>query len=690
MTLPRALSYSDRFRRRRSRLSLPGLVVAAAAAATPAPAVAEAEVDFTKLSLEELMDVEVTSVAKRPQRLADAAAAVFVIGPEDIRRSGATSVPELLRMVPGVEVARIDANKWAVSIRGFNGRFSSKAQVLTDGRSVYNTLLSGVYWEAQDVVLEDVERIEVIRGPSASVWGANAMNGVINIITKSAKDTQGVLLSGGLGTQEQGFGTARFGGKLGEKVAYRGYAKSFTVGEGPVASGNRGADDTRQDRAGFRIDAEPSSRDLLTLSGDLYQQDYGSTAITLPLRTEPFFTILDDRGKSSGGNILGRWSRQVSTSQALALQAYYDRFRKSEQNLGMMTEAIDVDLQHAFKAFDRNRVGWGLGYRYTRTEIDDNPFMRVAYSHRTDSLFSAFVQDEIALIEDELRFIIGSKVEHNDSTGVEVQPTARILWSPTSTQTAWAAVSRAVRLPYIGEEDTEMTVRIVAPDPSGFPSPLPLEISMVGNPDIVSEDVLSFEVGYRAEPLEKLSFDATAFYNFYDDLRGFVLGEPFLVDDATPRIVLPAQMVANDSAETWGAEFAIDWEPFSWWRLKAAYTYFRENLDNHAFGHGMSPLHQASLRSMIDLGGGWEFDLWPRYVDNLTTGSYGEARTAGSVESYIDLDARLGWRPTNAVELSLVGQNLLDARRKEAFADFFPIPPTQAERAAYGKLTLRF
>ncbi|MDZ3836619.1 MAG: TonB-dependent receptor [Rhodospirillales bacterium] len=682
MTLPRASVCSARRSRRRSRASLAGLVAAATAAA-PASAAAQgaAEVDFTNLSLEELMDVEVTSVSKRPQRVADAAAAVFVIGPEDIRRSGANSVPELLRMVPGVEVARIDANKWAVSIRGFNGQFSSKVQVLTDGRSVYNTLFSGVFWEGQDVVLEDVERIEVIRGPSASVWGANAMNGVINIITKSAKDTQGVLLSGGLGTGEHGFGTARFGGKLGEKLHYRGYAKSFTVGEGAVASGNRGADETRQDRAGFRIDAEPSSRDLLTLSGDLYKHDYGSTELNEPSFTPPFFAVYDERGKSSGGNILGRWSRQVSKIQALALQAYYDRFQIREVGISTTTEVADVDFQHTFKAFERNRIGWGLGYRYTRTGINDSPIIRASVSHREDSLLSTFIQDEISLIEDELCFIIGSKVEHNDSTGVEVQPAARVLWSPTPTQSAWAAVSRAVRLPHIGEQDTSITGRLVPPFTAENPTPFPAELALSGNPDVVSEDVLSFELGYRAKPFDKLSFDATAFYNVYEDLRGFVVGEPFLVAAPTPRIVLPAQLEANDSAETWGVEAAADWELFSWWRLKAAYTFLRTDLSDDNLSRGRSPLHQASLRSMLDLGRGWEFDLWPRYVDNLSH---------DSVNSYVDLDARLGWRPTNAIEFSLVGQNLLDSRRKETFPDLFPITPTQAERAAYGKLTLRF
>jgi iron complex outermembrane receptor protein len=670
-------------RRRRRFPALAGLLAAVVTAlpVTAGRAQGPAQEDFTKLSLEELMNVEVTSVSKRPQRVADAAAAIFVITQEDIRRSGATSVPELLRMVPGVEVARIDANKWAVSIRGFNGRFSSKVQVLTDGRSVYNTLFSGTYWEAQDVVLEDVERIEVIRGPSASVWGANAMNGVINIITKSARDTQGVLLSGGAGTSEEGFATARFGGRIGDKLHYRGYAKSFRVDEGPVASGNRGADDTEQGRTGFRLDWEPTTRDLVTLSGDLHKQDYGSTGIMLPLVTPPFSTTFDARAKSSGGNVLGRWSRSFSETSNLALQAYYDRFQKDEQGVGMTADVADVDFQHAFQAFARNHVIWGLGYRYTRTELNDNPFVRVPYSQRQDSLFSGFLQDEITLVEDELRFIIVSKVEHNDSTGVEVQPSARLLWSPTPAQSVWAAVSRAVRVPFIGEEDTEITAEVIPPFTPENPTPFPAEVAFSGNPDIVSEDLLAFEIGYRVQPFGGLSLDTTAFYNVYDDLRGFVVGEPTLVPGPTPRIVFPAQMEANDSAETWGFEAAADWDVFPWWRLKAAYTYFRDNLEGMAFGRGTSPLHQASLRSMIDLGRGWEFDLWPRYVDNL---SY------DGVESYVDLDARLGWRPAAAVEFSLVGQNLLDSRRKESFPDLFPLMPTQAERAVYGKLTLRF
>jgi iron complex outermembrane receptor protein len=662
--------------------ALASALAALLAAGTAVKAEAPGDVDFTKLSLEELMDVEVTSVSKRRQRVADAAAAIFVIGQEDIRRSGATSVPELLRMVPGVDVARIDASKWAVSIRGFNARFSTKLLVLVDGRSVYNPLFSGVYWNAQDVVLEDVERIEVIRGPGATMWGANAVNGVINIITKSAKDTQGVLLSAGGGTGEYGFGTARFGGKAGDKLAYRGYLKSFTVGDSPVASGDDGADAAHQVRSGFRIDGEPSARDAFTLSGDVYKQDYGSTALPRPLLTSPYLAVLDDRGRSGGGNVLGRWGRQFSETSALTLQAYYDRFKIEEQGLGMTIDVGDVEAQHEFEAFSRNHVVWGFGYRYTRTAFDDNLFAHTTSNHRKDSILNAFVQDEIALIEDELRFTIGSKVEHNTSTGVEVQPSARILWTPTPTQSVWGSVSRAVHVPSIGEEEAQIRVGVIPPGvpPNPLPS-IPLELVFTGKPDIVAEDLLAFEVGYRAQPLRSLSFDIAGFYNIYDDLRTVGDGTPFLALSPVPRVVVPSELDSDGSAETYGIEVAADWEPFSWWRLKAAYSYFHENLDAAALGHGMNPIHQASLRSLIDLGCGWEFDLWPRYVDNLTD---------QSIESYVSLDARLGWRPTNAVEFSLVGQNLLDSRRKETVPELLPLTATQVERAAYGKLTLRF
>lgn len=685
MTPPPA-SIRDRKPRpaRRDRGSvLSPLVMAAVIVAAPgsSPAEAPADVDFTRLSLEELMDVEVTSVSKRRQRVADAAAAIFVIGQEDIRRSGATSVPELLRMVPGVEVARIDANKWAVSIRGFNVRFSSKVLVLIDGRSVYSPLFAGVFWQAQDVVLEDVERIEVIRGPSAAIWGANATNGVINIITKSARDTQGVLLSGGAGTQERGFGTARIGGRISDKLHYRGYVKSFAVGDSPVASGDRGADATQQVRTGFRIDADPTARDFFTLSGDLYRQDYGTTAVSHPQLVPPYLTTFDDRGKSSGGNVLGRWSRQLSGVSNVSLQAFYDHFEINEQGVGTAADVGDLDFQHTFEPFARNRVIWGLGYRYTRTTVDDNSFAHTSFNYRKDSVLNGFLENEISLIENELRFTFGSKIEYNDFTKFEFQPSARILWSPTPRQSMWAAASRSVRLPSITDRDAELSLNVIPPGAADNPFPVPVHVVFTGNRDVGTESVVAVEFGYRAQPVESLSYDVAAFYNLYDDLRAVVRDEPSFAMSPIPRVVFPVRVQGRESAETYGVEVAADWEVLPWWQVKAAYTLFHENLNDDSIGRGTSPLHQASLRSQMNLGDHWELDLWPRYIDNLTN---------EGVESYFSLDARLAWSPNENIAFSLVGQNLLDSRRKEGAPYIFPLTPTQNERGAYGKITLRF
>ncbi len=456
--------------RRTVRLAFAALVAvapyAAAGAETPA------DVDFTALSLEELMDVEVTSVSKRPQRLADAAAAIFVITQEDIRRPGATNIPELLRMVPGVEVARIDANKWAVSVRGFNARFSNKLLVLIDGRSVYSPLFSSVFWDIHDLVLEDIERIEVIRGPGATMWGANAVNGVINIITRSAKDTQGALLSGGGGTEQRAFGTARYGGRIGDNLYYRGYVKAAKLDDGALASGDDGADGFHQSRSGFRLDWEPRDEDTLTLAGDLYRLDNGTTDASHPLFVPPYLSTWDDRGKAEGGSILANWSRHLSADAGLCGSA----------------DVIEADLQHDFSPLSGHRLVWGLGYRYTHTASDSTLYMRPSPANRSESLFSAFVQDEISLITDQLSLTLGSKFEHNDASGFEVQPTARLLWTPSPNHSLWAAVSRAVRTPSVSERDADLTAVVIPPGTPENPGPLPVEVALVGNDAIDSEE----------------------------------------------------------------------------------------------------------------------------------------------------------------------------------------------------------
>ncbi|MCK5229802.1 MAG: TonB-dependent receptor, partial [Desulfobulbaceae bacterium] len=410
--------------------------------------------DMTELSLEELMNIEITSVSKKPEKLADAAAAVFVVTREDIRRSGVTSIPEALRMAPGINVARIDSNKWAVTSRGFNGRFANKLLVLIDGRSVYTPSFSGVHWEVIDIFLEDVDRIEVIRGPGATLWGANAVNGVINIITKHAADTQGGLIAMGAGTEERGFGGVRYGTDMGETTYGRFYAKGFKRDEFVHnTTGDDAGDDWDMLRGGFRLDSLLYDRDSVTVQGDIYQGNMNQT-LHLPTVSGPFFNkIVEDKAEVEGWNLLTRWQHTLSPTSDFTLQVYYDRTNRDEFVYGEIRDTFDIDLQHQFAAYKRHEVIWGLGYRYTHDDFSDSEILRLDPDSRSDELFSAFVQDKITLMEDCLWLTIGSKFEHNDYTGYEIQPNARLFWAPHTDHKVWASVGRAVRTPSRMEDD---------------------------------------------------------------------------------------------------------------------------------------------------------------------------------------------------------------------------------------------
>ena len=400
------------------------------------------------------LDVQVSTVSRTESTVGRSAAAVFVVTNEMIRRSGARTIPDALRLVPGVQVARIDANKWAVTIRGFNGRYANKLLVQIDGRSVYTPLFAGVYWDVQDVVLEDVDRIEVIRGPGAAVWGANAVNGVVNIITKSARDTQGTFVEAGSGTEERSFSTVRTGGKLGQNAYYRIYGKWFERDRAGLPTGIAD-DEWRQGRTGFRIDWEPNGCDKLTFQGDAYGGTSG-TANRIPDSLPPDFqsTITDD-SRVSGGNALLRWSRTIDAETDWSLQFYYDRTSRKAVTTGFQEDrdTIDLDFQHRFPLAPEHSLIWGFGYRNSKDSIRSSPFYLQFYpSDRADDLFSYFVQDEITLREDLLYLTVGSKFEHNDYTAFEYQPTGRLLWTPDPRHSIWAAISRAVRTPSRAED----------------------------------------------------------------------------------------------------------------------------------------------------------------------------------------------------------------------------------------------
>jgi iron complex outermembrane recepter protein len=637
--------------------------------------------DLIHQSIEDLMNVEVTSASKKQQKISQTAAAVYVITQEDIRRSGATSLVEALRMVPGVDVARLGASQWAVSARGFNGRFSGKLLVLIDGRSVYDPLFSGVYWDVQDTMLEDVDRIEVIRGPGATIWGANAVNGVINVITKHTKDTQGTLISSGGGSEERGFGAARLGGKLGEKAHFRVYGKYFNQGPSVDGSGLEAGDAWSSLRGGFRVDSEPSSRDTLTVQGDIYRENQNVVSHVVTL-SPPFEEVTPTSGPQSGGNLLGRWNRAYSNGSETTLQMYWDRASRENDVFRENIDTLDLDFNHHTPLGGRQDIVWGLGYRLIGFGTHGGSGISFTPANRYDQLFSAFVQDEITVVEDRLKITLGSKIEHNDYTRIELEPSVRVLWTPNERQSLWAAISRAVRTP--SPADTSLRVDTTAFAGSNGTVNL---LSLFGNPNFLSEKLLAYELGYRFEPSHRISLDFAAFFNDYDDLQNNIAGRPFFESTPQPsHLVIPIQFGNGGGGYTYGLEVAANWSVTSYWKWTAGYTALRVRLEPGTGGDGKnisydSPARQWQVRSSLNLPHRLELDTALYYTGPLLQ---------IEVPSYFRLDSRLGWRLSRSVDLSLTLQNLLDARHPEFNDSAGGVPSTQIRRSAYAQVTWKF
>ena len=618
--------------------------------------------------LEELAEVRVTMASRVPERAFGAAAAVHVVTPEDIRRTGATSVAEALRIVPGLNVARLNSQNWAISSRGFNDSFANKLQVLIDGRSVYTPLYSGVYWDVQDLVLEDIDRIEVVRGPGAALWGANAVNGVINIVTKPASETQGGLVSGGTGTVYRGSGTVRYGGQLGKNGYYRTYLKAYDREDFESATGQEIPDGGQMVRGGFRADWVPSSINSMTFQGDLYKGDNGSY----------------DDGRVAGGNLLGRWTRYFSEDSEAQLQGYYDR---TERTVPMFTEyrtTLDLDFQHRFPLGDHQSIIWGLGYRITRDNTFGSPTLQFTPQRSTDHLRSILVQDKIALIDTRLELTIGSKFEINDYTGLEVQPNVRLSWRPTERQSYWAAVGRAVRSP----SRAETAINAETSVPASFAAPPGTTALLLGSPLVTSEELIAYDIGARWRVGEKLHLDVAAFYNDYDKIRSSTTGTPFVSFTPAPHPVIPLHANNRAEGETYGGELAATWEVLDWWRLMGSYSLLQMHLRNLAgLGDstlepdaGNSPQQQFHLRSYMNLTSKLDLDSALYFVDELPT---------QSVPSYVRWDLRLGWRPRHDLEVSVAAQNLLDNRHPE-FGNNSLVQPSMVERSYHLKVSWQF
>ncbi len=638
--------------------------------------------ELTEMSLDELANIEVTSVSRRGRKLAEVAAAVTVITSEDIRRSGATSIPEALRMVPGLQVARIDANKWAISARGFNDRFANKMLVLIDGRSVYTPLFSGVRWAERDLLLEDIERIEVIRGPGATMWGANAVNGVINIITRPAGDTQGGIASYGIGNEERGFGTLRYGSRLRPSAHYRVYARYFNRNQFRDAAGRGTNDEWDVLRGGFRLDWAASGRDTLTAQGDLYDGREDQTVTILSL-TPPFRRLAEDNVKLNGGHMLGRWTRATGDDSDISLQFYYDRTERSTLPFGERRQTLDVEFQHRLVPLERHDLLWGVGSRISRDRTSGSLIVAFEPARETDRLFSAFVQDEIAVIPGRLGLSVGTKIEQGERGGWVAQPGIQLAWTPNPRRTAWASVARAVRTPSRADHGIRVGLAVF-PGTGGLPNVLTLS----GSPEFRAETLLAYQLGYRAQPSRRFSFDVATFYNIYNDLGTTEPGAPFFQSSPARRLVIPLISQNLMKGETYGVEASAQWAPTSRWRLSADYAWLSMQLhrdpssqDGEAeLAEGDNPQHQFHVRSCLDLPGRLQWDTAAYYVDRLPH---------LGIPSYARLDTRLGWRPTSNLEVSLGLQNLLDNRHPE-FLSTSSALHSEIGRSAYGKVTWRF
>jgi iron complex outermembrane receptor protein len=624
-------------------LAIGGFAPASGAAESSQPL--NSATQLKQLSLEELMNLEVTTTARQPALLFTAPSAIQVITQEDIRRSGATRLPEALRLASNLQVAQVDSRQWAISARGFNNTLANKLLVMIDGRTVYTPLFAGVFWDVQDTLIEDIDRIEVVSGPGATLWGANAVNGVINIITKPANETQGTLLTAAGGSLLNGLGAARYGTKLAENTYVRVYGKYFDRGNTVLPSGGDATNDWRMGQGGLRLDWLPPQGDSFTLQADGYGGSFEQPA---PGNTDV-----------NGQNVLGRWRRPLAEGSDLTVQSYWDRtYRKTPQSFTEDLNTFDLDFQHRFPLGQRQEIIWGGGYRLMIDRVDNGPGLAFRPEDQDLQLVSGFVQDEFILVPERLRFTLGTKLEHNDYSGFEVQPSGRMTWTPEEHQTVWGAISRAVRSPSRVDRDLF------------FPATPPYAIA--GGKDFDSEKLIAYELGYRWRPVDRLTLSLASFFDDYDDIRS-ISTNTFTIENA-------------NGAEIWGIEFSGGFEPLDWWRLRAGYTFLHKHTFispggsdiNRGRAEGNDPEHQFVLQSMINLPYGLELDCVLRYVDNLPE---------PPVPAYFTADVRIGWRWRNNLEISVVGQNLCDPQHPE-----FGPPATRQEipRSVYGKVTWQF
>lgn len=657
----------------RTLLLLMSLAAALAGQSAPQtiPASPAAPTALRDMSLEQLSQIEVTSPSKEPTPAFRSPVAIYVITGEDIRRSGAKTIPDALRLAPGVEVAQIDSSKFSVGIRGFGTRNSRDVLVLIDGRTVYTPLFAGTYWEVQDTLLEDIDRIEVIRGPGGTIWGPNAVDGVINIITKSSKDTQGAYVETGGGNVQQGFVSARYGGAVGSDLTWRAYAKSYTRGPEQHFDGDD-FDAWRGAQGGFRMDSTPNARDTYTLQGDIYTQEAGER-VGVSTYVPPTIGTADGYAYASGEDILFRWTRKLSDRSDFQIQTYWDRTARHEPNLGEIRDTWDVDFSGRVGLPFRQELLYGLEGRVSPDHFQTVISGLVFYPfHRADYLVSGFLQDDISLIDRKLTLSLGTKLLRTNYAGYSPEPSARIIWTPDDKHSVWAAYTHAVRTPSDAEEDFYLSSY------QGMASGYEVFARFDPNPSFAPEQMNGYELGYRQLLGKNFYLDVALFYNRYHDLFSqdlagpiaLATGLPFPVPVEPPTyLLIPAQFRNDLYGFTTGGEIAPEWRPTEQVRLRASYSYLNMNLsksptvalgETPAMVEGSSPRHEATFESSFDISKKLQLDLIYRYVSALPV---------VSAPAYSTGDVRFAWRFASHLELSLVGRNLMQPWHVEYSAD---------------------
>ncbi len=677
------------FCNRSVRAALAGLLLTPCLMIPVSSAYADDTLDSFALSPEQLFNATVISVSKTPEKVMDAPAAIYVLTDKDIMRSGATSIPEALRLVPGVQVAQVNANNWAISVRGFASTgLGNKLLVLIDGREVYDPLFSGVYWDAQDTVLEDVDRIEVVRGPGGTLWGDNAVDGVINIITKKAGETQGGLTSLAVGNHEKAIGEARYGGRLDDGGAWRVYGKYTDRGPEPAVQGGgthnsatSGFGTTDHDgwaegRGGFRTDWDKIgvNNDSLTVQGDTYQSSAGQLRFypNLTAGTNP---LTDEYIDARGSNLLTRWTRNYSSDSRLTVQSYVDYVYRSQEYLDDTRTSFDFDTQYEAPQMAWNKFTVGAHYRYSEDKLGLSPDVTALHARAHDQILNSFIQDKITLDPNRWYLTLGSKFEDNNYTGIEIQPSARLQYHPDDQQMIWGAVSRAVRTPSRLDDDLTL-VQAAAKIASTV-----YTVDTLSNPNLYSEDLVAYELGYRRQLTPTASVDVAAFYNDYSELESYTVSIlPFdhVFEGLTP----------NNSmkGESHGLETTLDWRALNNLRLSASGSLLEMKLwSPNSVGENaenQSPSFQGNLHAEWDITRDVSFDTILYRVDHLQ--DFG-------LPGYTRLDMRLGWRIADGLEFDLVGQNLLEPEHPEFLSA--TNPQTMAAyigRSVYGKITCRF